>query len=107
MNKLEHGRIKKLGPITHFSDLGYAVVINPSQLPKIGSNVVTETMEHIGSINDIFGPVKKPYISIKIKEQYKEKIQVKTILYSIDRKKKDVRQKRSNSKKLSFHKQKQ
>ena len=93
MIKLEQSRIKKLGPIVHYSDLGYAVVINPSQLPKIGSNVVNETMEHIGLINDIFGPVKAPYLSIRIKEQYKGKIPINTILYSIDRMRSDVRQK--------------
>ena len=96
---LEQSRIKKLGLIVHYSDLGYAVVINPSQLPKIGSNVVTEKMEHIGIVNDIFGPVNRPYLSIKIKDQYKGQIPVSTILYSIDRKRSDVRQKRKYSKK--------
>ena len=99
MNILEQSRIKKLGPIVHYSDLGYAIVISPSQLPKIGSNIVNETMEHIGLVNDIFGPVNKPYLSIKIKEQYKGKIPVGTILYSIDRKRPDVRQKRKYPKK--------
>ena len=100
MNILEQSRIKKLGPIIHYSDLGYAVVINPSQLPKIGSSVVNETMEHIGIVNDIFGPVNKPYLSIKIKQQYKGKIPVNTILYSIDHKRSDVRQKNKYSKKI-------
>ena len=94
MIKLEHSRIKKIGLIVHFSDLGYAIIENPTQLPKIGSNVVTETMEHIGNVHDIFGSVKKPYVSVKIKEQYKEKIQVNTTLYALDRRTKSVRQKR-------------
>ncbi len=102
MIELEQSRIKKLGPIVHYSDLGYAVVIDPTQLPKIGSNVVNETMEHIGIINDIFGPVKKPYLSIKLKEQYKGRIPINTLLYSIDRKRSDVRQKKKYSKKKSF-----
>ena len=94
--KLERDRIKKLGTIMFFSDLGNAILKNPPKLPKIGSNVVTERMEHIGKIVDIFGPVKSPYVSIKIKPQYKESIDVNTLLYVIDRKPSSVRQRKKS-----------
>jgi RNA-binding protein len=87
-------RIKKLGLIVHFSDIGNAIIYNPAKLPKIGSNVVNENMEHIGNVFDIFGPVKKPYVSVKLKPQFKDKISQGTMLYIIDRKPQDVRQKK-------------
>ncbi len=94
-------RIKKLGSIIHFSDIGNAIIYNPAKLPKIGSNVVTENMEHIGNVFDIFGPVKKPYVSIKLKSQFKDKIPQDTMLYIIDRKPQDVRQKKIAKEKKS------
>ena len=92
---MDQSRIKKLGNIAHYTDLGNAIVIDPPKLPKIGSNVVTEEMEHIGNVADIFGPVKKPYVSVKIKPQYKDKIDVNTLLYIINRKKTNVRQRKT------------
>jgi RNA-binding protein len=92
-------RIRKLGGIAHFTDLGNAIVINPPKLPKIGSNVVSESMEHIGDVNDIFGPVKKPYVSIKVKPQYRNKLGINIVLYTIDRNKPNVRQRKKTYKK--------
>ena len=96
---MSQSRIRKLGNISHYTDLGNAIVIDPPKLPKIGSNVVSETMEHIGDVIDIFGPVKKPFVSIRIKEQYKDKIEINTVLYTIDRNKTNVRQKKKSYKK--------
>jgi rRNA processing protein Gar1 len=53
-------------------------------------------MEHIGDVIDIFGPVKKPYVSIRIKPQYKDTIEDNTVLYTIDRKQANVRQRRKS-----------
>jgi len=97
-------RIKKLGSILHFSDIGNAIIHNPDKLPKIGSNVVTENMEHVGNVFDIFGPVKKPYVSVKLKPQFKDNIPQGTMLYIIDRKPQDVRQ-RKITKGKNFNKQ--
>ena len=94
-------RIKKLGPIVHFSDIGNAIIFNPAKLPKIGSNVVNEKMEHVGNVIDIFGPVKKPFVSVKLKPQFKDKITEDTMLYIIDRKPQDVRQKKITKRKKS------
>ena len=35
-------------------------------LPKIGEKVVNRESKLIGKISDIFGPVKKPFISVKV-----------------------------------------
>ncbi|NPD88514.1 MAG: H/ACA RNA-protein complex protein Gar1 [Asgard group archaeon] len=93
---MDQSRIRKLGNITHYTDLGNAIVIDPQKLPKIGSNVVSEKMEHIGDVIDIFGPVKKPYVSIRIKPQYSDIIVKNTMLYTIDRKQVNVRQRKKS-----------
>ncbi|MCG3227604.1 MAG: hypothetical protein H7645_11860 [Candidatus Heimdallarchaeota archaeon] len=93
---MDQSRIRKLGHITHYTDLGNAIVIDPPKLPKIGSNVMSEKMEHIGDVIDIFGPVKKPYVSIRIKPQYKDTIKNNTVLYTIDRKQVNVRQRKKS-----------
>jgi rRNA processing protein Gar1 len=85
-----------LGSITHYTDLGNAIVIDPPKLPRIGSNVVSEKMEHVGDVIDIFGPVKKPYVSIRIKPQYKDTIENNSVLYTIDRKQTNVRQRKKS-----------
>jgi len=99
MIKLEESRIKKIGKIVHYSNLGNAIVIDPPKLPKINSDVVNEKMEHIGSVAEIFGPIKKPYVSVRIKKQLSDKIPVGTVLYTIDRKPMNVRQKKRHSQK--------
>lgn len=35
------------------------------QIPAIGSAVVTNTMKRIGTVQEVFGPVAHPYISVK------------------------------------------
>lgn len=35
-------------------------------LPKINAKVVTKKMDKIGTVYDIFGPEKSPYVSVKI-----------------------------------------
>ncbi|MHA1953737.1 MAG: H/ACA ribonucleoprotein complex subunit GAR1 [Candidatus Heimdallarchaeaceae archaeon] len=93
---MDQSRIRKLGSITHYTDLGNAIVIDPPKLPRIGSNVVSEKMEHVGDVIDIFGPVKKPYVSIRIKPQYKDTIENNSVLYTIDRKQTNVRQRKKS-----------
>ena len=93
---MDQSRIKKLGSINHYTDLGNAIVIDPPKLPKIGSNVVSEKMEHIGNVIDIFGPVKRPYVSIRVKPQYKDIIENNAVLYTIDRKPANVRQRKKS-----------
>ena len=84
-NKLESSKIKKLGSILHLTDLGNIIIKNPPKLPKIGADVVNEKMVHIGKVHDIFGPVTAPYVSIRVKSQFKDQITTNDVLYSLDR----------------------
>jgi len=42
------------------------IVRNSKQTPSIDSVVVTNTMKQVGTVQEIFGPVSRPYISVKI-----------------------------------------
>ena len=86
--------IKKLGKYLHISDLGNLIIKSPDKLPKIGSAVVTEKMVHIGVVNDIFGPVRSPYVSVKLKEGAQEYLSSETILYSLQPKKRRKQKKK-------------
>ncbi len=103
---MERDKIKKLGNINFFSDLGLAIVKDPPKLPRLRSNVVNEKMQHVGIVHDIFGPVKTPYVSIKVKEQYKGILTTDTILYVMEKQHRDVRQqkKKYSQKKYSSSK---
>ncbi|MHA1399912.1 MAG: H/ACA ribonucleoprotein complex subunit GAR1 [Candidatus Heimdallarchaeaceae archaeon] len=79
-------KLKKLGKVQHISDLANAIIFNPPKLPKIGSEVVNEKMVHVGIVKDIFGPVKTPYVSVKLKPNLKEGLQPGTVLYSLEKK---------------------
>ncbi len=57
--------MKKLGNISHISNRG-RVIVRSNQTPGFGLAVFTKNKKRIGTISDVFGPTKEPYISIKI-----------------------------------------
>jgi len=59
--------LKRLGKVLHISRRG-AIILRTDKTPPIGAQVVDKSVEVIGTITDIFGPVKEPYISIRAKE---------------------------------------
>ncbi len=101
---MDQSRIKKLGSVLHRSDLGYAILKDPPKLPKIGSDVVNENMEHVGIVIDIFGPVTEPYVSVKVKKEWDERVTSDTMLYVIDKRRSDVRRKKRKSSSRSYNK---
>ena len=101
---MDQSRIKKIGKVLHRSDLGLAILKDPPKLPKIGSDVVNENMEHIGIVNDIFGPVKEPYVSVKVKKEWDERITSDTMLYVIDKRRFDVRRRKRKSSSKPYNK---
>jgi RNA-binding protein len=41
------------------------LIVKVEQTPKIGSNVVDESLKNVGSVFDIIGPVASPYAVIR------------------------------------------
>jgi RNA-binding protein len=58
--------MKKLGNISHISNRG-RIVVRSNQTPGFGLAVFLKNKERIGTVSDIFGPTKEPYISIKVR----------------------------------------
>lgn len=59
--------MKRLGKVLHISRRG-AIILRTDKTPPIGAEVVDKSVEVIGTITDVFGPVKEPYISIRARE---------------------------------------
>lgn len=58
--------MKRLGKVLHLSTHGNIIVRSEEgALPKMNSSVLTKKMEKIGTVYDIFGPEKDPYISVR------------------------------------------
>lgn len=57
--------MKKLGTISHLSNKG-RIIVRSDQTPGLGVPVFTENKKRVGTVIDVFGPTKKPYISVKV-----------------------------------------
>jgi RNA-binding protein len=56
--------LRKLGVVLHVSSHGY-VILKAALFPRIDSAVSTKRMKKIGTVHDVFGPVKSPYVSVR------------------------------------------
>ncbi len=56
--------MRSAGKISHISRRG-RIIARSKKTPPLGAPVYTSQGEFIGKVQDIFGPTKKPYISIK------------------------------------------
>ncbi|MEN4017952.1 MAG: Gar1/Naf1 family protein [Methanobacterium sp.] len=57
--------MKKLGKISHISSKG-KIIVRSDTTPGFGLSVFNENNKKIGIVQDIFGPTKKPYITVKV-----------------------------------------
>lgn len=65
--------MKKLGKISHISNRG-KIIIRSDNTPGLGLPVFDENKKRIGTVQDIFGPTKKPYITVKALAKNSENI---------------------------------
>lgn len=56
--------MKKLGKISHISNRGRAI-LRSDKTPGFGLAVFTEDKKKFGTVYDVFGPTKEPFISVK------------------------------------------
>ena len=57
--------MKFLGTISHISNSG-KLITRSSKTPPAGAFVFDKNKKKIGKISNIFGPTKKPYISVRL-----------------------------------------
>lgn len=60
--------MRRLGTVLHTSSHKGLILRSESsdEMPKTNSVVVMKKMKKIGRVYDVFGPVKRPYISIRL-----------------------------------------
>lgn len=56
--------MKVLGTISHVSNKG-RIIARSSQTPQLGAPVFTSGGKIVGKVQDVFGPTRNPYISVK------------------------------------------
>ncbi|MCG3218745.1 MAG: hypothetical protein KAR35_07050 [Candidatus Heimdallarchaeota archaeon] len=59
-------QIRLLGKVSHLSESGLLIVKGAEFIPQYGAKVVSEAIEDIGTIHRILGPVKQPFVGIKV-----------------------------------------
>lgn len=67
--------MKKIGEVFHVSPGSEnRIIAKVDVLPKLGATVFDAKKKSIGVVLDIFGPVKSPYIEVKVEEGDPQKI---------------------------------
>lgn len=57
--------LRQLGKVLHVSALHNIILRAEGNLPRIGETVVNNHLKPVGIVYDVFGPVSKPYVSVK------------------------------------------
>ncbi len=66
--------MKKLGKISHISNKG-KIIVRSDNTPGFGLPVFGKNKKRIGVVQDVFGPTKNPYITIKVYAKNSENIE--------------------------------
>jgi RNA-binding protein len=58
--------LRRLGKVLHLSKSGNLILrLEQIEVPTIGSPVCDYKLRNIGVVNNVLGPVKSPYVSVK------------------------------------------
>ncbi len=57
--------MKKLGKVSHISSRN-KIILRSDKTPGFGLAVFNKAEKKIGIVQDVFGPTKKPYITVKV-----------------------------------------
>ncbi len=60
--------MRRLGTVLHITKQG-AIIVQTDKTPPMGAKVVDKKAQPVGTIRDVFGPVKHPYVSIRAKDK--------------------------------------
>lgn len=55
--------MRRLGKVLHVSKTG-SIILRTQKIPGIGASVVDKSLDRIGTVSDVFGPVKHPYVAV-------------------------------------------
>ncbi|MHA1614514.1 MAG: H/ACA ribonucleoprotein complex subunit GAR1 [Candidatus Thorarchaeota archaeon] len=74
--------MRRLGKVLHISNRG-SIIIRTEKTPPVGRQtiVMDKKAQEVGTIIDVFGPVKYPYVAIKPNRGYNPQKLVGQMLY--------------------------
>lgn len=74
--------MRRLGKVLHISNRG-SIIIRTEKTPPVGRQtiVMDKKAQEVGTILDVFGPVKFPYVAIKPNRGYDPQKLVGQMLY--------------------------
>jgi len=74
--------LRRLGKVLHISNRG-SIIIRTEKTPPVGRQtiVMDKKAQEVGTIIDVFGPVKFPYVAIKPNRGYNPQKLVGQMLY--------------------------
>jgi len=56
--------MKRLGKVSHYAKQGF-LILRSEWVPSLNSPVVDKNLTLVGTVKDVFGPVKRPYVAVK------------------------------------------
>lgn len=72
--------LNRIGHVLHVSNTKN-IILKAENIPHIGDEVVNEELNQVGTVFDVFGPTKSPYVAVKSKNPNPEKF-LNHLLYS-------------------------
>lgn len=74
--------MRRLGKVLHISKRG-SIILRTDKTPPAGSRsvVLDKKAQEVGTIIDVFGPVKEPYVAVRPKRDFDTSKLVGQILY--------------------------
>ncbi|MBT8171676.1 Gar1/Naf1 family protein [Candidatus Bathyarchaeota archaeon] len=70
----------RIGHVLHVSNTKN-MILKVENIPHIGDDVINEKLDIVGTVFDVFGPTRSPYVAVKPKNHNPEKF-VNDLLYS-------------------------
>ncbi len=77
--------MKRLGKVSHYAKPGF-LILRTEWVPSLNETVVDKSLTLVGTVKDVFGPVKRPYVAVKPRVRDPEKY-VGALLYTDFRRK--------------------
>jgi rRNA processing protein Gar1 len=71
----------RVGTVLHLSSSSGNLILKAEGDVKIGETILDSTGSMIGTVFDLFGPVSGPFVAVKPRIQYPEKLQGETLFH--------------------------
>jgi RNA-binding protein len=74
--------VRRLGKVLHISKRG-SIILRTDKTPAVGTRsvVLDKKAQEVGTIIDVFGPVKEPYVAVRPKRDFDASKLIGQMLY--------------------------